>query len=66
METNKNRFMNAEHVANELGISKPYAYKIIHRLNDELQEKGFMTIAGKVTRQYFEDRFFGNGAKEES
>ncbi len=64
MERNQKRFMNAEDVANELGISKPYAYKIIHRLNDELEEKGFITIAGKVTRQYFEDRFFGEATKE--
>ena len=35
-----NRFIKADEVAEELGISKPYAYKIIRRLNEELREKG--------------------------
>ena len=45
-----NRFIKVDEVAEELGISKPYAYKIIRRLNDELREKGMITIAGRVDR----------------
>ena len=45
-----NRFIKADEVAEELGISKPYAYKIIRRLNEELGEKGMITIAGRVDR----------------
>ena len=45
-----NRFIKADEVAEELGISKPYAYKIIRRLNEELREKGMITIAGPVDR----------------
>ena len=37
-----NRFIKADEVAEELGISKPYAYKIIRRLNEELREKGMI------------------------
>ena len=48
-----NRFIKANEVAEELGISKPYAYKIIRRLNEELREKGMITIAGRVDRNYF-------------
>ena len=44
------RFIKADEVAEELGISKPYAYKIIRRLNEELREKGMITIAGRVDR----------------
>lgn len=29
-------FMQAEDVAKELAVSKPYAYKLIRKLNDEL------------------------------
>ena len=36
----QNRFMRVEEVADELGISVSYAYKVIRRLNDELKEKG--------------------------
>ena len=45
-----NRFIKADEVAEELGISKPYAYKIIRRLNEELREKGMITIPGRVDR----------------
>jgi len=45
-----NRFIKADEVAEELGISKPYAYKIIRRLNEELRQKGMITIAGRVDR----------------
>lgn len=52
-------FLNAEQVADELGISKPFAYKMIRELNEELQEKGFITIAGRISTKYFEERFYG-------
>ena len=54
-----NRFIRAEEVAAELDVSKPYAYKLIRQLNEELKAKGFLTIAGRVNRQYFNERFYG-------
>ena len=33
--------------------------KLIKKLNDELEAKGFITIAGRVSRQYFNQRLFG-------
>ncbi|MBQ3270343.1 MAG: LysR family transcriptional regulator [Clostridia bacterium] len=55
----ENRFIRAEEVADELGVSKPYAYKLIRQLNEELKDKGFITIAGRVNRQYFNERLYG-------
>lgn len=60
----QNRFMRVEEVADELGVSVSYAYKVIRRLNDELKEKGFVTIAGRISRQYFNERVFGTGKEE--
>ena len=37
----KQSFMRADEVAQELDISKSHAYKVIHGLNEELQEKGY-------------------------
>ena len=34
-----NTFMRVDEVAEILGISKSYAYKIVKKLNDELKEK---------------------------
>lgn len=52
-------FVRAEKVASELGISKPYAYKLVREMNEELKQKGFITIAGRVSRRYFEEKFYG-------
>ena len=57
----ENRFIRADDVAQELNVSKPYAYKLIRKLNEELQAKGFITIAGRVNRQYFYERLYGAG-----
>ena len=62
---NKNLFIKAEEIAKELGVSKPYAYKLIRKLNEELKNKGFITISGKVNRQFFEEKIYGI-RKEES
>lgn len=55
----KELFVRAEEVANELGISKPYAYKLVREMNEELRQKGFLTIPGRVSRRYFEEKFYG-------
>jgi len=54
-------FMRVEEVADELGVSISYAYKVIRRLNNELREKGFITIAGRISRLYFYERVYGTG-----
>ena len=47
----ENKFIRADDVAQELDASKPYAYKLIRHLNEELKAKGFVTIAGRVNCQ---------------
>ena len=58
-------FMRVDEVAQELGISKSYAYKIVQKLNAELKEKGFMTISGRVNKQYFMERTCYGSTKKE-
>ena len=55
---NKN-FITSKEVSQELGISQSHAYKIMRELNNGLKDRGFMTIAGKVSRVYFEEKFYG-------
>ena len=50
------RFLTASDIAIFMGISMPTAYKIIRKLNDELKANGYITIAGKVSRSFFEKR----------
>ena len=49
-------FMKVQDVADELGVSKSYAYKIVQKLNDELKAQGFITISVRVNKQYFLER----------
>ena len=51
-----NTFLRVEEVAEEMEVSKSYAYKIVQRLNVELKEKGILTISGRVNRKYFMER----------
>lgn len=57
----KQSFMNVTEVAKELGISESHAYKIMRKLNDELKEQGYMTIAGRVNRKFFMEKFCYGG-----
>ena len=54
-----NYMMGAEDVANELGISKGHAYKVIRQLNEELEKSDFIIVTGKVPRAFWEKKFYG-------
>jgi predicted transcriptional regulator len=56
--------MTADEVAREMNVSKAYAYKIIQRLNRELQEMGYLTVSGKVNRKFFMKKVNYNDGKE--
>lgn len=52
-------YLTAEEVAKILGISKGHSYKLIRKMNKELEEKGFLFVAGKIPVAYFEERYYG-------
>lgn len=52
-------FISAEEIKEIVGISKSKAYSLIQELNAELKEKGYLTVTGRVSRKYFEERFYG-------
>ncbi len=51
-------FYTADDVAELLTISRPTAYRIIRKLNDELAGKGFIIISGRVLKKYFDEKFY--------
>ena len=53
------RFINVQDVVEEFGVSTSYAYKLIRELNAERAADGFVTIKGRVSRQYFDERIYG-------
>ena len=58
-------FIRANEVAAKLGVSKPYAYKLIQKMNNELKAKGFLTVSGRVSRQYYHERIYCSQAENE-
>ena len=59
MENTMKMYVTADEAAQILGVSRGYAYKIIRGLNNELKEKGYRVISGKVPTKYFKEKFYG-------
>lgn len=51
-------FYTADDIAKMLKVSRPTAYRIIRGLNDELANKGYIIISGRVPKKYFEEKFY--------
>ena len=58
------QYLRADDVAQILGISKPKAYSIMRSLNEELKKKGYITVAGRVSAKYFNEKTYG-GVQDE-
>ena len=48
--------MTFDDLAEVLAYSKSHSYKIIERLNKELESKGYLTRPGMISRKYFYER----------
>jgi hypothetical protein len=59
-------FMRVDEVAEELGVSKPYAYRLIRDLNEELKKTGCITISGRIDRKFFYEKFYGTKERRET
>ena len=56
--TDTSVFYTADDISVILTVSKPTAYRIIKRLNDELTNKGFIVVSGRVPKKYFNEKFY--------
>jgi hypothetical protein len=52
------RFLNVKEVSETLEISISMAYKIMYSLNKELQERGYITVAGRVSKDFLEEKVY--------
>ena len=53
-------FLSAKDISLFMGVSLSMAYRIIRQLNEELSERGYITVAGRVSRSYFEEKTYMN------
>ena len=58
MKNSTTEFMVVKEVAEYLNRSKSYSYKIIAKLNKELEALGYLTLKGQVQRSYFMTKFY--------
>ncbi|MBR4039647.1 MAG: helix-turn-helix domain-containing protein [Clostridia bacterium] len=57
-------FVSAKEVAEELGVSKATAYKMIRVWNEKLKAKGYTTVSGKISRKFYQEQFYGMADRE--
>ena len=60
------QYITASEAAEILGVSKGKAYQIFRELNQQLQENGFVVIAGKCNRHFFEEKCCYGGLEKET
>ena len=58
-------FMRVDEVAEVMGVSVSYAYKIIRRFNKELKKTRCVTMKGRIDRQFFYDNFYSTRKNKE-
>lgn len=52
-------FVRVQEICNDLSVSRSTAYLIIKKLNTELDEKGYLTMPGRISRKYYIERLYG-------
>ena len=57
--------MTAQEVAEVLGIGESKSYQIIRQLNAELEAKGYITVRGRISRAYFNEKMYGGNKAAE-
>ena len=58
MRTKNDKFLFVEDVMEILDISQSKAYQIMRKINRELEDEGYETIAGRIPRRRFCEKFY--------
>ena len=54
----RNNVLYVNDVMKILDVSQSKAYQIIRRINKELEEMGYLTISGRVSKSRFNEKFY--------
>ena len=60
----ENYMLCAKDVEEMLGIKSALDYKLIRQMNDELAKAGYIVVAGKVPKAYWDTKFYGSNVSE--
>ena len=56
---NEKLYYTAEEIAQMIGVGRTTAYGIVKQMNEELKSRGFLTVRGKVPKEFFDAKYFG-------
>lgn len=65
VDTVDKMYIGAKEIATMLDISEGLSYKLIRKMNAELKERGYITIQGRVSRKYSQEKFYGANVNEQ-
>lgn len=51
-------YLDVNDVMSITGVKQSKAYQIIRKLNVELTEKGYIVIAGQVSKKFFYEKYY--------
>ena len=57
-ETSEQKFLRVTDVASLLDCSESHAYKVMQKLNKELEDKGKITVKGRISKRYLLERVY--------
>lgn len=52
------KYVRVSEVMQLCNVSESHAYRIMRQLNEELEKKGFVTTAGRISRRYLLERLY--------
>lgn len=52
-------YYTAQDLQEMLGISRALAYKILKKMNADLEARGFLVIPGRIPKAYFAEHYYG-------
>lgn len=58
-------YYTAAEVSEMTGVGRTLGYNIVKAMNKELKEKGFITVDGKISKDYFDEKYFGGSHQME-
>lgn len=57
-DNGEQKFLRVSEVASLLDCSESHAYKVMQKLNKELEAKGKITVKGRISRRYLMERVY--------
>ena len=52
-------YLSVEDIAELFGLSVSFAYRVVERMNADLESKNYYVILGRVPTRYVEDKIYG-------